>query len=344
MTPWLILGAKLATTIGIPFTLAPAMTYVERRMAAFIQGRVGPNRVGPMGLLQPIADLLKFVMKEQIIPSEADNFLFRLGPLLTFAPPLIGFAVIPFGNQIGDEKLQLANLGIGVLFLMSVLSVGVYGITFGGWASNNKYSMLGSLRASAQLISYELTLGLAILMAVMLSQSVDPQVIVAHQIENGWNVFGGGNWLLMPSGVIGLLLLYITALAENNRLPFDMSECEAELVGGYHTEYGSMSLAIFMLSEYLAMVLMSGLMVTLYLGGWYFPGITDPNDHSWFGGALSVTVFVAKVVPFLVSYVWVRWTLPRFRYDQIMSLGWKGLLPLALVNVVAIAVIGVLWG
>lgn len=344
MTPWLWFFAKVAMGIGIPMSLSPVMTYVERRVAAFIQGRVGPNRVGPMGLLQPIADLVKFVTKETIIPGEADRFLFSVGPLMVFVPPLLGFAVIPFGNQIGDEKLQVANLSIGVLFLMSVVSTSVYGVTLGGWASNNKYSLLGSLRASAQLISYELTLGLAILMAVMLSESVDPQAIVAHQIEHGINLFGGGNWAAAPFGIVGFGLLFVTALAENNRLPFDMSECEAELVGGYHTEYSSMGLALFMLSEYLAMVLMSSLLVTLYLGGWYFPGITDPTDHGWLAGAISVAVFVTKVVPFLFVYVWIRWTLPRFRYDQIMQLGWKGLLPIALVNLAGIALVGVLGG
>ncbi len=338
---WMWLLGKIGVVLGIIFVVGPGLILAERRLSAFIQGRLGPNRVGPFGVLQPVADIIKLIMKEVIVPQGTDRVLFLLGPLLVFIPPLLGWAVIPFGNQIGEHHLQIANLNIGVLFLMSVLSVGVYGITLGGWASNNKYSLLGSLRAAAQLISYELTLGLAILSVVMIAGSVDPQQIVELQARNGWNVFGGGSLWLLPSGLIGFILLYTCALAENNRLPFDMAECEAELVGGYHTEYSSMGFGVYMFAEYVAMTLSAALVITLFLGGWHFPFLTDPDDHSVMAGVVSVGVFVAKLVALTLTYIWVRWTLPRFRYDQIMSLGWRRLLPLALANIGAVALVGV---
>lgn len=345
MNDWLWFLGKVVAVLGIIFTFAPLMTLMERKVSAWIQMRSGPNRVGPMGLLQPVADIGKLVMKELIVPGQTDRTLFLMGPVLAFVPPALAFCVIPFGNQIGDQKLQVANLPIGVLFLMSVLSTGVYGITLGGWASNNKYSLLGSLRASAQLISYELTLGLTILMVVMMAESVDPQVIVAKQTAGllSWNIFGGGHWWALPAGLIGFILMWTCALAENNRLPFDMAECDAELVGGYHTEYSSMAFALYMLTEYVAMVLMSALITTLFLGGWSFPYLTDPADTSWLGGAISVAVFCTKLSLNLFVYLWVRWTLPRFRYDQIMQLGWKSLLPLALCTLAYLAVGGVLF-
>ncbi|MEZ4240831.1 MAG: complex I subunit 1 family protein [Myxococcota bacterium] len=339
---WLWLLLKIGVVLGIIFTLGPLLIHAERRVSAFIQGRLGPNRLGPLGLFQPVADILKLIMKEVILPERVDRVLFALGPLLMFIPVAFGWAVIPFGNQIGDEKLQIANLDIGVLFLMSVLSVGVYGITLGGWASNNKYGLLGSLRASAQLISYELSMGLTILMVVMMAESVDPQVIVMKQAEHGWNVFGGGSLWLLPSGLLGFTMLFITALAENNRLPFDMAECEAELVGGYHTEYTSMGFGMFMFGEYVAMTLSAAMLTTLFLGGWHFPFLTNPASHTVLAGIISVLVFTTKVAIIDFTYIWIRWTLPRFRYDQIMSLGWKRMLPLALVNVGIVAVVGVL--
>lgn len=341
MTEFLWFLGKAGVAIGILMTFAPAMTLVERRVSAFIQGRYGPNRVGPFGALQPLADVIKFIFKEEIVPINADRFLFLVGPLLVFIPPALGFAVIPWGNAIGTESLQVVDLDIGVLFAMSVLSVGVYGITLGGWASNNKYSLLGSLRASAQLISYELTLGLSILLVVMMTGTLDLQEMVHYQAQNGWNIFGGGSIWRLPSGLVGFLLLFICALAENNRLPFDMAECEAELVGGYHTEYSGMLFALYMLAEYIAMVTMSALMITMFLGGWHFPGITDPADTSWFGAALSMAVFLTKLAIVLFSYVWIRWTLPRFKYNQLMDLGWKAFLPAALVNIAVVAVVGV---
>lgn len=339
---WVWFFAKCAVVLGIVFSVGPNLILAERRISAFIQGRLGPNRVGPFGALQPVADIVKLLFKEVIVPADADKALFLLGPLMTMVPPLVGWAVIPFGNQIGDQRLQIADLGIGILFLMSVLSIAVYGITLGGWASNNKYGLLGSLRASAQLISYELTLGLSILLVVMMTESVDPNEIVLQQARNGWNILPLGNPWLIPSGIVGFLLLFTTALAENNRLPFDMAECEAELVGGYHTEYSAMGFAVYMFGEYVAMTLSAALITTLYLGGWHFPFLTDPDDHSVLAGLISIGVFVTKVVLIDLTYIWIRWTLPRFRYDQIMSLGWKRLLPLALANIGVVALVGVL--
>lgn len=336
---------KMAVAIGLAVGLVPIVVYMERRVAAFIQGRLGPNRVGPFGLFQPLADAIKGFFKEEFVPARADKFLHFLAPMLVFMPPAIGFAVIPWGNQIGNEKLQAVNLPIGILFLMSVLSIGVYGLAFGGWASNNKYSLLGGLRASAQLISYELTLGLSILLVILMAESVDPQVIVSKQTGPiwKWNVFGGGNLLALPCGLLGFALFYVAALAENNRLPFDLPECEAELVAGYHTEYSSMKFAMFMMGEYVGMILMSSLATTLYLGGWSFPGITDPANHTWLGGLLSMGVFLGKMMTIVFVYIWIRWTLPRFKYNQLMNLGWKLLLPLSLANLGLMAVAGLAW-
>jgi NADH-quinone oxidoreductase subunit H len=342
---------KIAFVLGFfVFGLTPGMVIVERRLSAWMQGRIGPDRVGPLGLLQPMADAIKFIFKEDIIPDDADRLIYVLAPLMVLVPPALGLIVIPFGNQIGDEHLQVANLSVGVLFSMSVLSIAVYGLAFGGWASNNKYSLLGGLRASAQLVSYELALGLSIIAALMISAgykdellgTLDPRVIVQRQVEHGWNIIGGGNWLLLPSGVIGFILFFISALAENNRLPFDLPECEAELVGGYHTEYSSMKFALFMMGEYVGMTVMAALMTTFFLGGWHLPGITNPDNHTLLGGLLSVGVFIGKVVAILFVYVIIRWTLPRFKYNQLMNLGWKRLVPLALANVAAVAFIGVL--
>jgi len=348
MNVWLALFLKIAFVLLLILQGVPVLIWLERKISAYIQGRVGPNRTSLFGIkaagfFQPVADAIKLFFKEDITPSMVDKFLYYAAPVLVFAPPFLAFAVIPFGNRIGDVHLQIANLPIGVLFAMSVMSIGVYGIAFGGWASHSKYSLLGGLRSSAQMISYELTLGLSIMLAIMLSESVDLRQIVQRQIEGGWNVFGGPKWYLAPFGIIGAILFYAASLAENNRLPFDLPECEAELVAGYHTEYSSMKYAMFMLAEYAAMITMSALLTTLYFGGWHFPGITDPLDYSWWGGIKSHLVFTAKMSAILFTTIWIRWTLPRFRYDQLMNLGWKGLIPVSLVNLAIVAVLQVVW-
>jgi len=340
---------KMVFVIFLVLNSVPVLIWLERKVSAFIQGRLGPNRTAIFGVkaggfFQPLADAIKLIFKEDITPGMVDRFLYHLAPLLVLTPPLLAFCVIPFGNRIGDEHLQIVNLPIGVLFLMSVLSIGVYGIAFGGWASHSKYSLLGGLRSSAQMISYELTLGLSIILAIMLSGTVDMRGIVQHQIDNRWNILGGDNLFLAPFGIFGAGLFYAASLAENNRLPFDLPECEAELVAGYHTEYSSMKFAMFFMAEYAAMITMSAVLVTLYLGGWHFPGITDEHDHSWWGGILSHLVFATKAGAVLLVSIWIRWTLPRFRYDQLMKLGWKALVPAALTNLALVAVIEVFTG
>ncbi len=308
---------------GAVMTLVPMLVLAERRISAWIQNRVGPNRVGPSGLLQPLADVVKLAFKEDLFPRQADRVLYSLAPVLAFLPPALAFAVIPVGRD-----LQIARLDIGVLFAVSATSLGVYGISFGGWASNNKYSLLGGLRSSAQIISYEIAMGLSLVALLMVAGTVDLQKIVeGQQGILRWNLF------YQP---VAFIVFWTAAFAENNRLPFDLPECEAELVGGYHTEYASMRFAMFFLGEYVAMVTMSALLVTLFLGGWDPGFFTLPEGL--FGTVLSVAVFSVKVLAILFIYIWVRWTLPRFRYDQLMHLGWKGLIPISLLNITVTAV------
>ncbi len=314
--------------------VVPVLVYAERKISADIQDRIGPNRVGPWGILQPIADAIKFFFKEDIIPLNVDKVLYVLAPFFAFAPAAVAFAVIPVGNavQIGGQlvRLQVADLNVGVLFIFAVGAMNVYGIAFGGWASNNKFSLLGGLRSSAQMISYEIPLGLALVSVLMTAGSVSLNDIVDKQTAAWWGVIPKWNLFYQP---LGFVIFLVAAFAETNRLPFDLPECEPELVGGYHTEYSSMKFALFFMGEYVAMVVMSSLLVTLFLGGWHFPGM-DPHSYTWISAALSVGVFAAKVGIVLFFFIWVRWTLPRFRYDQLMKLGWQGLVPLAMLNII----------
>ena len=304
-------------------TLVPMLVLAERRIAAVIQNRIGPNRVGPLGLLQPLADVIKLLFKEDITPNRADRILFSLAPFLAFAPAAIAFVAIPVGKD-----LQVANLSVGVLFVLAVTSLGVYGISFGGWASNSKYSLLGGIRSSAQIISYEIAMGLAIVSVLMVAGNIRLGSIVEWQAEHGWIIF------YQP---VAFMIFLVAAFAENNRLPFDMAECEAELVGGFHTEYTGMKFGMFFLGEYIAMIVMSALLVTLFLGGWDPVFFELPEGPA--GTAISVLCFVLKLLAVLFLYIWVRWTLPRFRYDQLMRLGWKTLVPLALLNIVLTGII-----
>jgi NADH-quinone oxidoreductase subunit H len=344
--------------------LTPLLVILERRISAFMQGRVGPNRVDtpligrlggllPRGLGHPLADAIKLLFKEDIIPEKADKLLFVAGPVLVLVPPALGMIVIPFGSNIAGHGLQVADLNVGILWTMSVLSVAVYGIAFGGWASNNKFSLLGGLRASAQLISYELALGLSILTVLLLTAAVEPlgtvnpAEIVGRQVKNGWNILGGGNLYLAPFAILAFVLFFISALAENNRVPFDLPECEAELVGGYHTEYSSMKFSVFMMGEYVGMTLMSSLMVTFFFGGWSLPAVFAGanawlGSGGWIPGLVSVGIFVGKIMSFLLLYIAIRWTLPRFKYNQLMDLGWKRMVPIALANLAAVTVVSVL--
>jgi len=324
----LFLDATRAVLIfGAIMTLVPMLVLAERRVSALIQNRVGPNRVGPMGLLQPLADVLKLLFKEEITPARSDRVLYTLGPLLAFAPAALAFAVIPVGRG-----LEVAEISFGALFVITATSLGVYGISFGGWASNSKYSLLGALRSSAQIISYEIAMGLALVSVLMTAGTLNLSEIVVRQSHLfEWNIFR------QP---LAFIIFYTAAFAENNRLPFDLPECETELVGGYHTEYSSMKFAMYFLGEYIAMIVMSAFTVSLFLGGWN-PGFALPEGALW--TAVSVGVFSVKLLAVLFFYIWVRWTLPRFRYDQLMQLGWKGLVPLALANIVITGIIVTLW-
>ena len=320
----ILMGAVRAVAIfGGIMTLAPILVMAERRICAAIQNRIGPNRVGPMGLLQPLADVIKLLFKEDIIPDRADRTLFSLAPLLAFAPAAIAFVAIPVGRD-----LQVADLNVGVLYVLAITSLGVYGISFGGWASNSKYSLLGGIRSSAQIISYEIAMGLAIVSVLMIAGDVHLGSIVEWQAENGWIIF------YQP---LAFIIFLVAAFAENNRLPFDMAECESELVGGFHTEYTGMKFGMFFLGEYIAMVVMSALLVTLFLGGWDPVFFELPEGAA--GTAISVLCFTVKLLAVLFLYIWVRWTLPRFRYDQLMKLGWKTFVPLALLNIVLTGIV-----
>ena len=303
------------------------MILAERRVSAFMQYRLGPNRVGPGGILQPVADGLKFLFKEDIIPTHANRPIYLLAPVITMIPALMTFAVIPFGAPLEIAghvvKLQVADINIGLLYILALTSVGVYGIVLAGWSSGSKYPLLGGLRASAQLISYELAMGLAIIGVVMISGGLTLGEIVAYQQDTGWNIW---------KQPLAALIFLIAMFAETNRLPFDLTEAEQELVGGYHTEYSSFKFAMFFMSEYANMITASAFMVSLFLGGWDVPFVDEMALGGW-GVVLSVLAFLFKMGFFLFLYIWVRWTFPRFRYDQLMRLGWKVLLPLGLVNV-----------
>ena len=322
---WLV---KASIIYGGLLGTAALMTLAERKLSAWMQYRVGPNRVGPWGLLQPLADGVKFIFKEELVPEGGNPWMFRLAPLLAAFPAMLTIAVIPFGGEVTvggiTTSLSIADLDIGVLYVLAIGGLGVYGVILGGWASNSKYSLLGGLRASAQMISYELSLILSILAVVVVSGSLDLQQIVAHQ--DGffeWNVF---------SQPLAFLLFVVAMFAETNRHPFDFAECEPELVGGFHTEYSSMRFALFFLGEYCAMTVIACLCVVLFLGGSDVPFVS--GEH-W---VLGVLAFAVKTSFFLLLFIWVRWTLPRFRFDQLMNLGWKVMLPLALANVLVTGV------
>jgi NADH-quinone oxidoreductase subunit H len=329
MTAYIFYKIVLASVILI-LSLVVAMysTLIERKVAAFFQDRLGPNRAGPWGILQPLADGIKLFFKEEFMPNTADKFLYILGPALTMFIALLTSAVIPWGPPViinGNEyPLQVADINIGILYIFAILSVGVYGIMIGGWASNNKYSLLGAIRASSQMISYELGMGLVIVAVVMMSGSLSLREIVAQQPGFNWNIW------YQP---LGFLIFLICAFAETNRSPFDLPECETELVGGYHTEYSSMKLGFYLFAEYINMFISGAVMATLFLGGYHFPfeerlGLS-PNAYA----AVGFIVLFLKITCFGFLFMWIRWTLPRFRYDQLMRLGWKTLIPLAIVNI-----------
>ncbi|MBL8862081.1 MAG: NADH-quinone oxidoreductase subunit NuoH [Planctomycetes bacterium] len=327
---FLIALAKTVVIFLGVVNVAALMTLAERKFSAWMQYRIGPNRVGPYGLLQPLADGVKFIFKEELTPAGANRFMFRAAPILAALPSMMTIAVIPFAPDIviGGKNfgaLTIADLDIGILYILALGGLAIYGVILGGWASNSKYSLLGSLRASAQMISYELTLILTILSVVVMSGSLNLREIVEAQSDitrwNAWNVHA------MPQ-FVAFVLFVVATFAETNRHPFDFSECEPELVGGFHTEYSAMKWAMFYIGEYSAMTVMAALTVVLFLGGWSVPFWPDAP---WYVGLAAM---LAKTGCFLFLFLWVRWTLPRFRFDQLMRLGWKVFLPLALLNLV----------
>ena len=312
----------------VSLLIAMYSTYAERKVAAFMQDRLGPNRAGPFGIFQPLADGVKMFMKEEIIPDVSNKFLFILGPCLAMLTATMTSAVIPWGKGITINgvvyELQAADVNIGILYIFGVVSIGVYGIMIGGWASNNKYSLLGALRASSQMISYEIAMGLSIIALVMMSGTLSVREIAEQQQGWHWNVF------YQP---LGFLIFIICAFAETNRAPFDLPECETELVGGYHTEYSSMKLGFYLFAEYINMFISAAVISTVFFGGYNMPligrFIHDPNWLSIIG-----TCFLfGKIFFFIFFFMWIRWTIPRFRYDQLMNLGWKVMIPLSILNI-----------
>jgi NADH-quinone oxidoreductase subunit H len=321
----------IVLVFGITLLIATYSTYAERKIAAFMQDRLGPDRAGPFGILQPLADAVKMFMKEDFIPSKANKWLFIAGPCLSMLTALMTSAVIPWGDKLTlfgtTFELQGIEVNIGILWVFGIVSLGVYGVLIGGWASNNKYSLIGAIRAASQNISYELAMGLSIIAILMLTGSLSTKAIVETQQNGHWNIF------YQP---VGFIIFLVCAFAECNRTPFDLPECETELIGGYHTEYSSMKLGFYLFSEYINMFISGAVMATLYFGGYDYPGFSWVAAHWGANTAnfLGIAAVFGKALFFVFFFMWVRWTIPRFRYDQLMNLGWTGLIPLAMFNIV----------
>jgi NADH-quinone oxidoreductase subunit H len=363
----------LIKAVGLVFVIILPMVsytvYAERRVSAMIQDRLGPNRVGPFGLLQPVADAVKLLLKEDFTPKSVNTFYYWLAPACAMAPSLMALAVVPFGSSWFGQPMVVANVDIGVLWVFAVSSLGVYGIVLAGWSSNSKYPFLGGIRSSSQMISYELSLGLSVIPIFLICGTLNLPEIVKYQIENGWLIspiwlkgisFTGINFSLLASSIfsvnallklllwiplfISFIVFMVSMFAETNRLPFDLPESETELVGGYHTEYSSMKFALFFLGEYAAMITGSAVIVTLFFGAWHIPFLpTDPQQLPFWGGfflgLIHIAAFFIKVAVLLFFFIWVRWTLPRFRYDQLMRLGWYFFFEIALANILLVALI-----
>ena len=330
--------------ITVSLIVAMYTTYAERKVAAWMQDRRGPNRAGPFGLLQPAADGLKLFFKEEIIPLTSNKSLFVLGPALAMLTAMLTSAVIPWGSQIEiagrTVSLQVADVNIGILYVFGVVSLGVYGIMIGGWSSNNKFSLLAAVRGASQIISYELAMGLSLISLLMMTGSLSLKTIVEQQMQGGWGGFLGWNILYQP---LAFLIFLICVFAECNRTPFDLPEAENELNFGYHQEYSSMKLGLYLFSEYVNMFISSAVVSTLFFGGYDIPFVNESELASSIGvnlvALLGFLTFFAKIAFFLFLFIWVRWTIPRFRYDQLMDLGWKKLIPLALANLLITAVV-----
>ena len=326
-------GFKVLMAFALIMPMVAYSVMLERRVSAAIQDRIGPNRVGPFGILQPMADGLKAILKEDFTPSHVRRIYFILAPAISMIPAFLTVAVIPFGSKMGSQSMVIADLNVGILYTFSIVSLGVYGIVLAGYASNSKYPFLGGIRASAQMISYEIAMGMAAVPVFMLVGDLNLGKVIAYQADGAWLVF---------KQPIAFVIFLVSAFAETNRLPFDMPESETELVSGYNTEYSSMKFALFFMGEYAAMISVSALMVTLFFGGWTLPffGLNE-TATTLAGGILQILVFLGKIACFMVLFVWIRWMVPRFRYDQLMDLGWKRFLPLALANIIITAII--LW-
>jgi len=333
----ILIIALVKIVIVVFLFILPTVTYLvyfERRISAWIQNRMGPNRVGWYGLLQSVADVLKLLLKEDIIPAVAKKKLHYLAPVMALFVAMSTYVIIPWGPDIvvfgRTIKLAVADVNIGILYVLAMTSLGIYGITIAGWASGSKYSLLGGVRSSAQMVSYELSMGFSIAGVVMVSESLRPYMIVSSQSAFLWNA------VLQP---IGFITFVVSAFAETNRLPFDLPEAEPELVGGYHTEYSSMKFAAFFLAEYANMIIASAMIALLYLGGWNIPYIERTGLTGNWLALVGVAAYLFKVFAILFFFIWVRWSIPRFRYDQLMNLGWKVMLPLSLLNLVWVAVL-----
>jgi NADH-quinone oxidoreductase subunit H len=327
----------IVVVASVSLGIAMYSTWGERKVAAALQDRPGPNRAGWFGLLQPVADAIKLFFKEEIIPTKANRILFIMGPALAMIAALMTSAVIPWGDKLvigGKEiSLQIADINVGLLYVFAVVSLGVYGVMIGGWASNNKFSLLSAIRGASQNISYELAMGISIIALVFVTQSLSLGDIVDQQQKNGWNI------IFQP---LGFLIFLVCAFAETNRTPFDLPEAENELNFGYHQEYSSMKLGFYLFAEYINMFISSVVMATLYFGGYDIPFLDESKLPVNVAGVLGFLALMTKAIMFILFFMWVRWTIPRFRYDQLMRLGWKTLIPLALINMLITAVV-ILW-
>jgi NADH-quinone oxidoreductase subunit H len=321
----------IVVVVMASLVIAMYATYGERKIAAVLQDRRGPNRAGPFGILQPVADGLKLFFKEEIIPDYSSKFLFILGPAMAMMTAIMTGAVVPWGDKIHffnrDIALQIADVNVGILYVFAVVSMGVYGIMIGSWASNNKYSLMGGLRAASQIISYELAMGISLIALLMVTGTLSLKEMVLQQHSEGWHF--GWNIIYQP---LGFLIFLICAFAECNRTPFDLPEAENELIGGYHTEYSSMKLGFYLFSEYINMFVSSVIMSTLFFGGYDIPFLNEANYNANWMALFGIMALMTKVVFFIFLFMWVRWTIPRFRYDQLMNLGWRILIPIALFN------------
>ena len=331
-----LLFSTLKIGAAIFLVLLPMVAYsvlAERKISAFIQDRVGPNRVGPFGIWQPLADGLKSFVKEDFTPAHVRKAYFWLAPAVSLIPAFLTVAVIPFGSFLGKQKMVIADLNVGILYTFGIVSLGVYGIVLAGYAANSKFPFLGGIRASAQMISYEIAMGMSVIPVFMLVGDLNLSQVINYQASGAWLVF---------KQPLSFFIFLVAAFAETNRLPFDLPESETELVGGYHTEYSSMKFALFFMAEYANMITSSAMMVTLFFGGWTLPfaGLDQPAT-TLAGGLAHIGIFLGKIVVLLVVFIWVRWMLPRFRYDQLMDLGWRRFIPAALANILLTA--AVLW-